>query len=252
MVTAEARKLQAVNPAPVAVMSRNFVKTARWHPIWDHNPRIAGDGDVKRLKGAVQWLDNFSGHRPYIDYDRTTNDRYTWSGYRVEPGEIYLDDEEKAFAAHHCGAVVIEPNVKSSAQQNKDWGWDKWLRLTEMMPHVPWLQVGAEGTRVLPRARYLRTKTTRLAAAILSGAQAIVTTEGGLHHCAAAFRIPGVVIFGGFISPATTGYDCHVNIFTGGNACGNRTPCMHCRDAMNRITPEAVAEALIGILKGKH
>lgn len=90
------------------------------------------------------------------------------------------------------------------------------------------------------------------ACAILSRASAYVGHEGGLHHAAAALGIPGVVIFGGFISPETTGYDCHVNLFTGGNACGNRTPCMHCRDAMNRITPEAVAEALIGILKGKH
>ena len=70
-----------------------------------------------------------------------------------------------------------------------------------------------------------------------------------MHHCAAAFGVPGIVIFGGFISPATTGYGCHVNLFTGGEACGMRIPCEHCADAMRKITPEQVAAALIALMK---
>lgn len=249
MVTAEARKLQAVNPQKVAVMDRRSIRTARWHEIWENNPRIATPAEVERLKGNVQWLENYGGRRPYIDYNRTHYERYAWTTYHVEPPEIYLSGEEKTFASRQADCIVIEPSVKSSKQINKDWGWNNWVRLTDLMPHLPWTQVGPVGIRVLPRARHVVTRTTRLAAAAVSGARAIVTAEGGLHHCAAAFGIPGVVIFGGFISPATTGYACHTNLFTGGEACGWRTPCQHCRDALDRITPEAVATKLLDILK---
>jgi hypothetical protein len=62
-----------------------------------------------------------------------------------------------------------------------------------------------------------------------------------LHHAAAALGVPAVVIFGGFISPAVTGYAAHANIFTGDDlGCGNINPCPHCRAAMERISVDQV------------
>jgi ADP-heptose:LPS heptosyltransferase len=83
----------------------------------------------------------------------------------------------------------------------------------------------------------------RQASAVLAGAALLISPEGGLHHAAAALGLRAVVIFGGFISPATTGYDLHRNFFTGGQACGMRLACAHCAEAMARITPEEVAAA---------
>ena len=61
--------------------------------------------------------------------------------------------------------------------------------------------------------------------------------------------MPAVVLFGGYISPDVTGYDRHANLFTGGEACGRRTVCDHCRDAMNRITPDLVMRELDALLQ---
>jgi len=72
-----------------------------------------------------------------------------------------------------------------------------------------------------------------------------------LHHTAAALGISGVVIFGGFVSPQVTGYDMHHNLFIGdGLGCGKRVKCLHCTDAMNRITPQMVIDPLRKILNG--
>jgi len=46
----------------------------------------------------------------------------------------------------------------------------------------------------------------------LSSYKAIVCTEGGVHHLAAAVGTPAVVLFGGFISPEWTGYQYQFNV----------------------------------------
>jgi FkbM family methyltransferase len=59
-----------------------------------------------------------------------------------------------------------------------------------------------------------------MAAGVLSGASLLISPEGGLHHAAAALGVRAVVIFGGFISPATTGYALHTNLFTAARPAG--------------------------------
>jgi hypothetical protein len=245
MVTAEARRLQALDPRPVAVRGKGG-QGARWHPIWDGNPRLTRPEAVHE---GVQWLENYGGRRPYIEYARTTRERYAWrADYRVEPGEIYLTELEQREYRYLDDMVVIEPHVKAGAP-NKSWGWERWQQLVHRLPRVRWLQLGVSGTRVLHGVRHIVTNDVRTASAVLRHAIAVVVPEGGLHHAAAALGIPGVVIFGGFISPATTGYDLHVNLFTGGEACGNRLGCAHCQQAMNSITVEQVSKALLGVLE---
>jgi hypothetical protein len=54
-----------------------------------------------------------------------------------------------------------------------------------------------------------------------------------------------VVLFGGFIPPAVTGYNTHTNLTGGAVACGSFLPCDHCRAAMLNIgVDEAEAAAL--------
>lgn len=77
----------------------------------------------------------------------------------------------------------------------------------------------------------------------------LVTTEGGLHHAAAIFGIPAVVIYGGYISPRQTGYDGQVALFEGGEPCGWRKPCPHCAAAMGKIEPERVFEHAMKFLR---
>lgn len=244
MITAQARQRQLKDPRRVVVV--DAWGAARWHPIWDNNPRLAKRGTYIDDR-QIQILRNYPGNRPYLDYARFNNrDRtepYAYTSFRVEPGEIYLTAAEKQLGDRARDAVILEPNIKPRASPNKDWGWARWQRLAHALRDLPLVQIGAPGVPRLAGVEFIATRDVREACGVLSGAALLIAPEGGLHHAAAALGIRAVVIFGGFISPATTGYDLHTNLFTGGSACGMRIPCAHCAAAMERITPEEVATA---------
>jgi ADP-heptose:LPS heptosyltransferase len=84
--------------------------------------------------------------------------------------------------------------------------------------------------------------------ATLSRAIGYLGPEGGMHHASAAVGVPAVVIFGGYISPKVTGYEGHINLFTGtGLGCGNSQPC-EC-SCMAGITVGRVCEAVLSMTK---
>jgi hypothetical protein len=75
-----------------------------------------------------------------------------------------------------------------------------------------------------------------------------------MHHGAAAMNIPAVVLFGGFVPPAVTGYDSHTNLTGGAEfACGSFRYCEHCIAAMKAISvDEVVTAALEHLRNGRH
>lgn len=192
---------------------------------------------------------NSPGHRPYIKLK--TAERWYWNKYRPEPADVVLTEAELLFGRTAKGAVVLEPNVKNIGHRNKDWGWRHWSQLAYLLHKegiAPVVQILRPGDATLT-VRPVQAITFRSALACLKHARLYVGPEGGLHHGAAAMRTPAVVIYGGFVSPETTGYDQHRNLFTGGEACGLRTDCPHCRKAMNAITPEMVLHEIKESLK---
>lgn len=241
MVTGHVRVMQQRDPRKVRL---EYGKRL-WNQVFDHNPRIArqderGDFQVYEARPG--------GLRPYCM--RKFVDRWMWKDYTPNPGEIYFQPEELAEAEKHDPDVVIEPNLKASASPNKDWGRDRWVHLAAMLRAAgrrP-VQLGPIGTQVISGAELIHTANFRLAAAILARARAAVLSEGGMHHAAAAVGVPAVVIFGGYISPRQTGYHSHINLFTGGEPCGWRIPCRHCKRAMQDIPPDKVMAELGGIL----
>lgn len=241
MTTGHCRVLQQTDPRKVRL---DYGKRL-WNEIFDHNPRIAHAGD----KDVQVYQPRPDGLRPYCR--AKTPDRWTWKEYKPPVGELYFQPDEIAFAARHSPDIVIEPNIKGNASPNKDWGWDRWQRLADMMRGAGLrpVQLGPPGTRLLKSVDWIATKSFRWACAVLARARAAVVHEGGLHHGAAVVGVRAVVIYGGYISPRQTGYDMHTNLFTGGQPCGMRLPCRHCRDAMAKITPEEVMAALQEILK---
>ena len=150
-------------------------------------------------------------------------------------------------ARYGRGFVLIEPNLPwwKSVAPNKDWGREKYQRVADLLR--------AEGHRVaqfsnpkgttLVGVEQLFTTSFRDALAILKNAGVYVGPEGGLHHGAAAVGVPAVVLFGGFIPPAVTGYDAHVNLTGGVEACGSLSACAHCKAAMKSISVEEVFSA---------
>jgi len=242
MASGEARKLHKSNKLPCIIVDR--YGRPYWSDMWDGLPYI-----VKRAGGQnVNRLQNGPGVRPYIA-GKTVNN-WTWRKYTPTPAEIVFTAEEKAFAEPYRGMVMIEPSVKNIGHTNKAWIADRWLAVSyARSDFVQCLPPGESSFLSLSGVRRVVTPTFRHAAAVLSVCRAYVGTEGGLHHCAAAVGTPAVVIFGGFISPAVTGYATHSNLFTGtGLGCGSRLDCAHCRKAMENITVDQVVAELEKLL----
>ena len=235
LVTGQARQLQERDPHPVYVVGKDA--GPRWHWLWDGNPRLT------KNKHGAQILMNGPGARPYVDYAKSTPERWAYTNWRTVPGELYLPRLEPS------DYVLIEPHVKKRASPNKQWG--RWQALVDLMPEVRWLQVGPSGTEVLRGAVFIETTDFRQACIQLSGVRAAVLPEGGLHHAAAALGIPSIVLFGSMTSPRNTGYDAHVNLaIDDPEGLGWRISHPACAAAWDKIVPEYVAERLKGILNG--
>lgn len=245
IVTGQARLLQSNPREKIVVQDRHGQH--REHEMWRGNPRIATRSE--RL-GDVKYLKNGPGHRPYIAEKHTSH--WKWKEWECPVGEIYLTEQEQAFAAKFDPGIIIEPAIKQKASPNKDWGRARWERLVELLRPLglPISQIGSDGTQVVAGAKLIQTPSFRAGCAVLARARVAVLPEGGLHHAAAALGVKAVVIFGGYISPKQTGYAMHTNLFTGGEPCGMRILCPHCARAMNDITPNAVAKEVGRLLNG--
>ena len=267
MVTGAARRLQEADPQRrrVAVYGHNGLR--RWSTIWEKNPRLLAPSDDSFNRGNHLKLVNGPRCRPYVDYDRmraqfetvfpgvpfTTKIRdhrlpWRYTDWRATPGELYCFERLSP-----RGYIVVEPNPKANGNPNKDWGWNRWQALVAAVKWIehPWVQLGPKGTRLLEGVAHIETPTFLDACRALSGAAALVSTEGGLHHAAAALGIPAVIIWGGISSPANLGYDLHSNLFErmgGESPCGQWVPCGHCKTAMARIRVDEVAESIRKVL----
>lgn len=240
MAAAQARAEHLRSGRRVRILGAN--RQVRWHELWDGLPYIAAPGDHG---GHYAFVMNGPGHRPYIEKKRA--DRWIWRAHHCEAAEMRLRPEEQRFAAALADpGIVVEPGIKARASPNKDWGWARWQTFARLAADagIRLTQLGERVPRLLPGAHFVYTPSMRYACAVLSRARCYVGHEGGLHHAAAALGRPAVVIFGGFISPAQTGYDGHRNLFTGGKPCGARQACEHCARAMAAIEPRMLLDEL--------
>ena len=212
---------------------------------------------IRGMRAPIGWapanqrLVNGPNARPYIA--GKTPEKWTWKAYKPIPADIVFTPEELAFAEPYRGMIMLEPTVKNVGHANKDWGPINWQQLDSLLHAMKGeyrtVQCGPQGTRWLLHTTPVITDTFRKACAVLSVCRAFVGAEGGLMHAAAAVKVPAVIVFGGFISPAVTGYAQNRNLFTGsGLGCGMRVDCHHCQAAMARIKPAEVLANLKEIL----
>lgn len=265
MATAEARELFARNGRKVAIGDGT---TVHWDAeVFANNPHLAAQAEVD-AGAPVNWLANYSGARPYIDYEATkalgraalgrdgkpkellkAAGRWVFNpAYRVRAGEIVFTDAERSLGdtfAHAGDCVLIEPHIKANAPPGKAWGVDRYAEVVNRLRGtVRFIQCGPDPARRIPGVTFVITPTFRTALVLLSQARLYLGAEGGMHHAAAALGIPAVVIFGGFVSPAITGYRGHVNLAGTDTFCGSRSYCSHCDAAMAAIEVGRVAEAV--------
>jgi ADP-heptose:LPS heptosyltransferase len=239
MASAEARYFNEKTGKKV-VFAHSRTGAVQWSEVFDCNPRIEKH-PVKGKEYCV--VRNHGGTRPYhLGYDAATQ-CFAWNyKFRAEPGELYLTAEAKKTG--QPGAFIIEPNTKPMPlSRNKAWPWDRWQGLVDALD-VPWVQLGPTDARSLNGVRRVTTLNFGEALGWLYNASLIVTTDGALHHAAAALGKPAVVLWGGLAPPRILGYDGHTNICHADRWCGSNFECAHCKEAMERITVEEVIDAV--------
>lgn len=205
-------------------------------PIYRGNPLIGPGGKPLAYRDWMRRHGYTGGQR---------GGRHTYRPFRAYRGDIYVSREERIWAAQFGeGFILVEPNFKGLVgADNRDWGMGNWRALAERLPLVQ-----MSGARRLP-CRRIETPSFRHACAILERAAGIVTTNGGLHHAAAALRRPAVVIWGGYNDPAMLGYEDHTNLYVPSPEChGQARSHPACRECMDRITVDMVAEAVRAML----
>ena len=212
-----------------------------WSEVFEGNPIIAKKSELGQDE-KFAWVSNYPQNRPYIA--EIIPGRFIYrQDYRVTPGEIFLSDDENRPSGNY---IVVEPNVKPDMTgPNKKWPWDRWVSLVKRLD-ADVVQLGTS-QRLLKRARHINTPTFRSALGWLAGAKLLITTDGALHHAAAAMGIPAVVLWGGAASPVNLGYAGHINIWHGAEPCGTyNAECPHCKAAMASITVDEVLKAIHG------
>ena len=243
MAAGEARALHEKTGKPVAIVDARG--RAQWVDLWNGIPYI-----LPRVVPGCATVLSGSGMRPYIAMK--TTGRWRWKPYQPKPAEVRFTLDEQMLAAKQAGRVMIEPNVKNIGHTNKAWFWSSWQALVDSMPETQFVQCLQGGTQALAgdNVHHVLTLTFRDAMAVLSRSVALVTTEGGLMHAAAAVGTPAVVLWSEFISPDVTGYKMHTNLRHAGNPCGMRVNCPSCRRSMAAITVDEVRNALAAITQG--
>lgn len=235
LATAEARFYHDKFEAKCVFGDRERRKTFWEDEIFRNNPRLVKEpqeGD------RVIWIANYPGNRPYIrGHDEK---RVHWNHeFKAEPGELYLE----RFDPRSHGYILIEPSTKENVfSRNK--AWPHWQKLVDSVD-LPFLQIGKQKT--LRGVTFIETKTFREALELLANAALVVTTDGALHHAAAALNIPSIVLWGGLISPEILGYGERASakdIWHGTEPCGSKHECEHCKRAMAGISVEEVRDAI--------
>lgn len=214
--------------------------------VFQNNPNIARPG--AEGQSNLVWFPHYKKNLTYCRYDGNAR-KYIWNyDFKVEPGEVFFAERALPPADRF---IVIEPNVawQRSVHCNKDWGEVRYEQLAKALMEAGYLIVQCihgNSKRKIAGAYRMSTSSFHQAIGIMSQASLIIAPEGANHHAAAAVGVPAIVLWGGWSPPQTMGYDNHINL-TGGvtEACGNTSPCSHCRRAFNNISVEEVYQAAI-------
>jgi ADP-heptose:LPS heptosyltransferase len=243
MASAWARRAKQKNPD--AKIFIGPVNKPEWSVVWENNPNINRPAEFdKHATEKVSWVPHFTGHRPYINGCTPGNIIYD-EDHRPEPGDVFLTDKELEPFRKYAGSILIEPHIKGSFSGNKAWFWDRWQGVVDGLGRTGRVvQIGDRNKKALHGVERIHTGDFRQALAVVSLASLVITTDGALHHAAAALGKPAVVLWGARTHPKILGYDTHQNLYTGnGESCGSMAPCQHCMQAMKKITVEMVLEA---------
>lgn len=251
MATGQARVLKSKDPKAKILIGDGRIP--HWEQWFAGNPDIV-DGKSIGPGEAVKWVVSCAGARPYLDYDKTTSTHQVFrEDHRPSPGRIMVPEgwrveAERAMKAAKVSGpfVVIEPHTKGGFGGNKVWPLKNWEKLVrEYGREFQFVQIGSKNTPTLSGVRRVVTVSPTHAFGVIEKASAVLTTDGMLHHAAAALEVPAVVLWGSRVRPEILGYPNQRNIYTGdGRSCGAIVECPHCKAGMEAITVDMVVREL--------
>lgn len=163
---------------------------------------------------------------------------------------LHLTDAERAAGKFSARQIAIHSTGRATGfvSANKEWFADRFQAVVAALRgRFDFVQLGSANDPVLEGARDLRGKTSlRESAAIVAGSRAVVCQEGFLMHLARAVDVRAVVIYGGALLPAMTGYSANENLFSvvPCGPCWRRSRCDFGRECMTRITVTEVVTAI--------
>ena len=253
------------------------IGSARENLIFDsivylNNPKITHSKNLNSNK-PVHFIDYSDLNRFYINYSECSDNNLAWrTDFRLIPGKIYFSEKEindasnifieannywyginnknpKGVIFFESYSIKSDNELFSNKMINKNWGEKNWKNLiSELKDNYLIIQSVHKKSIKINGTFYSNIQFDfRTACALMDKCDVFLGNEGAFGHAAAALNKKAVVYFGGWISPQSTGYDTHENIFYNDNKspCGAiGYICDHCETARQRITVDYVKDKI--------
>ena len=244
--------------------------------VYLYNPKITSSDKIDKSK-PVHFINYNDENRFYINYDKCNDNNLFWrTDFKLIPGKMYFSKNEISNAenilknanifwsknrdTHHKGIIFFESYSTKQNNEfytnkmiNKNWGQKNWIKLIDKLKDKYLIiQSVHKNTNKIEGAFYSENEFDfRTACAVINNCDMFLGNEGGFGHAAAALNKKALIYFGGWISPKSTGYDIHENIYYQHHhsPCGAiGYLCEHCEEARENITVEYMEQKIKLIL----
>ncbi len=244
--------------------------------IYLNNPKITPSDKIDKNK-PVHFINYNDENRFYINYIKCNDDNLFWrSDFKPIPGKIYFSNKElkqaenilkdankfwtKSREINHKGIIFFESystkqnqDFYSNKMKNKNWGEENWKNLINRLKEKYLIiqSTHNQATKIDGTFYSEIEFDFRTACAVIDNSDIYLGNEGGFSHAAAALNKKALVYFGGWISPLSTGYDIHENIYydAAESPCGAiGYVCTHCEKARKYIKVDYLEEKINLIL----
>ena len=240
--------------------------------IYLNNPKITHSSQLDKTK-PVHFIDYSNLNRFYINYEKHNDNNIIWrTDFKLIPGKIYFSKKEindafkiidqaknywyanyktkpKKIIFFESYSTKINNDYYSYRMKNKNWGEANWKNLINKLKDKYLIIQSVHEKSVKINGTYYADQgfDFRTACAVLKNCDLFLGNEGSFGHVAAAVNTKAVIYFGGWISPKSTGYDMHTNIYhdVSESPCGAKSyNCKHCENARSEITVTYMEEKI--------
>ena len=244
--------------------------------VYLNNPKIIHSSKVNKTE-PVHFINYNDLNRFYVDYEKCTDNNLAWrTDVKLIPGKLYFSQNEidealtilknarqfwfKNNKKEPEGVIFFESystksdhNFYSKKMINKNWGEKNWINLiNKLRKKYLIIQSVHEKSIKIDGTFYANNQFDfRTACALMDQCDMFLGNEGAFGHAAAALNKKAVVYFGGWISPLSTGYDMHENIYykDDKSPCGAvGYICNHCEMARHKISVSYIEDKINLIL----